>query len=86
MPPDGATVQLHLVCGEKEGLKNAQEVLAQQALALVSRLATAGADPLGLGRQAVRQCRDMEQWSELDWTRRVKEIQWRVLAGMEPAA
>ena len=86
MPPDGATVQFHLVCGEKEGLKNAQEVLAQQALALVSRLATAGADPLGLGRQAVRQCRDMEQWRELDWTRRVKKIQWRVLAGMEPAA
>lgn len=84
--PPQATVCIRLVSGSREDQQAAQEALAREALSLLNRLSAAGADPLGLGRQAVRHCRDMETWRQLQWPHRVRQIQWTVQCGVEPAA
>lgn len=56
----------------------AEQALAENILALLSRLSAAGCDALGLGRQAVMQTHEMAQWHALNWPQRYRGIRWEV--------
>ena len=46
-------------------------------LALTAKLAAARCDALGLGRQAMTGCADLEAWHRLDWQARYPALRWR---------
>ena len=45
--------------------------------ALTAKLAAARCDALGLGRQAMMGCADIEAWRRLDWQARYPALRWR---------
>ncbi len=45
--------------------------------ALTAKLAAARCDALGLGRQAMTGCADIEAWRRLDWQARYPALRWR---------
>ena len=45
--------------------------------ALTAKLAAARCDALGLGRQAMTGCEDLEAWRRLDWQARYPALRWR---------
>ncbi len=62
------------------------QATATACLGLLGRLSAVGCDALGLGRQAIACARSMEDWHELDWPQRYREIVWTVSVGVEGAA
>lgn len=63
-----------------------ERTLADEALALLTRLYEAGCDVLGLGRQAVRRTEDMAGWHDLDWSARLVELRFEVAIRVEGPA
>lgn len=63
-----------------------ERVLADEALALLTRLYGAGCDVLGLGRQAVRRAQDMAHWHAMDWPARLAELRFEVAVRVEGPA
>ncbi len=60
--------------------------LATAVSALLTRLYSGGCDALGLGRQAVRHCRDLDAWHDLAWPERIPQIRWTVRVGADAPA
>lgn len=63
-----------------------EQALAEECLALLSRLSADGCDVLGLGRKAVLRIHDMAEWHALDWPARLMEIRWSVAVGVRGPA
>jgi len=57
--------------------------LARACLTLLNRLSVMGCDALGLGRQAIAHADSMEHWHELNWPKRLREMDWSVSVGVE---
>ena len=87
--PTMETASVRLILGisasplTEEALSQAS---ATACLGLLGRLSAVGCDALGLGRQAIACARSMEDWHELDWPQRYREIVWTVSVGVEGAA
>lgn len=62
--------------------KGLESALADEVLALLTRLYSTGCDALGLGRQAILGKADMAQWHAMQWPDRLPELQWTVSVGV----
>ena len=57
--------------------EGAAQRLSAALSALTAKLAAARCDALGLGRQAMTGCADLEAWHRLDWQTRYPALRWR---------
>lgn len=57
----------------EEGVRQAITAALQ---GMTAKLADAGCDALGLGRQAMLACADMTAWRELNWPERYPSLEW----------
>lgn len=76
-------LKLRLVRGGQEA-EALEALLARRCLTLLTGLYASGCDVLGLGRQAVRNARDMGQWQAMAWTERLAQLQWTVSVRVQP--
>lgn len=67
----------------EEGLVTAMIASLQS---LMEKLAAAGCDALGIGRQAIMQCADMAQWNGLNWQGIYPTLTWRFTVEVEREA
>ena len=63
-----------------------EKALADSLLALLTRLAAADCDALGLGRQTVMHAHDMAQWHAMNWPEKYRGIRWEVAVGVDGTA
>lgn len=63
-----------------------QQALISSLQGLSGKLAAAGCDALGLGRQAMLGCADMAQWHALDWRSLYPALEWRFTVEAEREA
>ena len=59
-----------------------EQALADEMLALLTRLSGLGCDALGLGRQVVSHTHELADWHEQEWLQTYRGIRWEVAVGV----
>ncbi len=62
-----------------------QPLLAEELLALATKLTVAGCDPFGLGRQVICHMRDITEWQVGEWQTALPHVTWSVQTRVHPA-
>ncbi|MGN0793465.1 MAG: hypothetical protein ACI4MG_03200 [Aristaeellaceae bacterium] len=77
-----ASVRILLRCTATPLTEEAlSRAVATACLGVLNRLSGMGCDALGLARQAIAHVEDMDEWHELDWANRYRDIVWSVSVG-----